>query len=54
VLLVEDNFINAHVIANDLRDVCGLDHARNGDVAIELARRKTMMQSSWISISDLE
>jgi PAS domain S-box-containing protein len=41
ILLVEDNYINANVVARNLRDICTLDHAKNGLTAIEMAREKT-------------
>lgn len=40
VLLVEDNFINAEVIANFLTGRFTLDHAYNGASAVEMAQKK--------------
>lgn len=37
-LLVEDNFINKQTIELYLRDICTLDHAKNGQIAIEKAK----------------
>ncbi|MCC6395725.1 MAG: PAS domain S-box protein [Bacteroidetes bacterium] len=40
VLIVEDNFINKTVIADFLKNVCKTDHARNGTVAVQMAKKK--------------
>ncbi len=40
ILLVEDNFINAEVIANFVAGKFNLDHAYSGELAIEMARNK--------------
>lgn len=41
ILLVEDNVINAMVVAHDLQDICILEHAKDGLIAIEMATRKS-------------
>jgi PAS domain S-box-containing protein len=40
VLLVEDNFVNKRVIEEYLRNVCVIDHARDSETALAMAREK--------------
>lgn len=40
VLIVEDNFINKAVMAEALKPFCRTEHARNGSLAIQMAREK--------------
>jgi CheY-like chemotaxis protein len=40
VLIVEDNFINKAVIAEFLKTTCRIEHARDGETAVQMARQK--------------